>query len=170
MFQKNRRMNPKNLKLLSIFLLLLPLCVAFFGTGCHKENENSDFVEGYIVGSFIGEGVNAAGQASGSKTKRGYCILIEGGNNKHMDFYTFNFPNALIAFPNEILTPSYNGSNCGPTFFPDNLKYAYKIKFKYRIVDEEDKVQFITGPCTFWLETFHWESYDQVILNETIRF
>ena len=110
------KIKTKGLKLLTIFLFLIPFCVTFLGQGCDKE-EYYGYYEGYIVGSFIGDEVNDVGQATGNKTERGYCILLEKNKNNRMDFYTFNFPDTLFAFPEEILTPNYNGYNCGLTFF-----------------------------------------------------
>lgn len=162
-------MKTKKLKLIAILLFLLPLCVVILGAGCNEENEYSDFVKGYIVGSFIGDEVDSNGQATGNKTKRGYCILIEESKNKCMDFYTFDFPDTMFAFPDKILSPNYNMDDCGPTFFPDSLKSAYKIKFKYLIVEEPDKVQFLTGACFAWLLAFQWEDFDQVNVNETTK-
>lgn len=161
-------MKTRELKLQPSFLLLLPLCVALLGAGCDEGNEYSAFVEGYVVGSFIGDEVNAEGQATGNKTERGYCILLEESENKSMDFYTFNFPDSLFAFPDGVIS-SYNTYNCGPAFFPDSLKYFYKIKFKYQIVDDPDKVQFITGACFAIGVPFPWENYDQVIVNEATK-
>jgi hypothetical protein len=126
-------------------------------------------VLGYIVGSFIADEFNSEGEATGNKTERGYCILLEGNEDKSMDFYTFNFPNDLFSFPDEVLSPDYNGYDCGPTFFPDSLKYVYKIKLKYQIVREQDKVQFLTGACLDIGVPFFWENYDQVIVNETTK-
>ena len=85
-----------------------------------------------------------------------------------MDFYSFNFPDSLFSFPDGIIS-SYNAYNCGPDFFPDSLKHAYKIKFKYKIVDGQDKVQFITGDCLAIGVPFLWENYDQVIVTEATK-
>jgi hypothetical protein len=159
----------KKLKLLTIFLLLLPACVILFGVGCDEEDEYSDFVEGYVVGSFIGDEINTEGEATGNKTERGYCILLEASKNKQMDFYTYNFPNTMFTFPDEILSASYNGYNCGPVFFPDSLKYDYKIKFRYQIVNNPYKVLFAIGPCSAWALAFPWENFDQVNVNETTK-
>jgi hypothetical protein len=160
-------MKPKKFKTLTTFLLLLPLCVVFLGAGC-EDDGYCGFVEGYVVGSFIADEVNAEGQATGNKTERAYCILLEGNEDQPMDFYTFNFPDTLFAFPDGVIS-SYNTDNCGPAFFPDSLKHAYKIKFKYQIVDEADKVQFLTGPCFPLGPDFLWEYYGQVIVNETVK-
>jgi hypothetical protein len=62
-------------------------------------------VEGYVVGSFIGDEINTEGEAKGNKTERGYCILLEESKNKCMDFYTFDFPDTMFAFPDENLIP-----------------------------------------------------------------
>ncbi len=161
-------MKTTKLKLFTLFLLLLPLCAVLLGAGCEDADEYSNFVEGYVVGSFIGDEVDGEGQATGNKTKRGYCILLEENKNKRMDFYTFNFSDTLFAFPDEILSPDYNGNNCGPTFFPDSLKFAYKIKFNYQIVNEPDKVQFITA-CFALDAAFLWDNYDQIFIKETSK-
>lgn len=162
-------MKTKKIKQLTIFLLLLPLCIVLLGAGCNEDkDEYSAYVEGYVVGSFIGDEVNAEGQATGNKTERGYCILLEESENKSMDFYTFNFPDTLFAFPDKILTSGNDPYNCGPSFFPDSLKYAYKIKLKYQIVDEPDKAQFITA-CFAFDAAFSWENYNQVIVNGTTK-
>jgi hypothetical protein len=162
-------MKTKKSKLLAIFLLLLPLFIVILGAGCDTEDEYSNLVEGFVVGSFIGDGVDGEGQATGNKTERGYCILLVESEDKAMSFYSFNFSDTLFAFPDEILLPDYNGYNCGPTFFPDSLKFSYKIKFKYQIVDEPDKVQFSTGPCTTLALAFPWENYNQIFVNETTK-
>ena len=150
-------------------LLLFTLCMVMLGAGCEKDKSKySGYVEGYITGSFIADEFNADGQATGNKTPRGYCLLLEGSEDNSMSFYSFNFPDDLFSFPDEILM-DYNGYNCGPAFFPDSLKYFYKISFKYQIVDEPNKVQFLTGACLALLPVFAWENYDQVIVNETTK-
>ena len=151
---------------------MLTLCVVMPGSGCDEDNEYdeySDYLEGYVVGSFIGDEVNAEGQATGNKTERGYCILLGGDGEKSMDFYTFNFPENLFVFSEEILSSTYNINNCGPIFFPDSLKYVYKIKFKYQIIEELDKVKFVTGPCLTMVPPFSWEFYDEGYINEIIK-
>jgi len=164
-----KKMKLPKVKFIAVYLLLLPLCIILFGAGCDDDkDEYSNIVEGYIVGSFVGDEVNAEGEAAGNKTPRGYCILLEESKNKTMDFYSFNFPDTLFSFPDGVIS-SYNTYSCGPAFFPDSLKCAYKIKFKYQIVDEPDKVQFITGACLAIGIPFPWENYDQVIVNGTTK-
>ena len=160
-------MKNRKSKLFMSILTQLLLCTVMLVAGCEKK-ENTDYVEGYIVGSFIADEFNADGQATGNKTPRGYCLLLEGSEDNSMSFYSFNFPDDLFSFPNEILL-DYNGSNCGPAFFPDSLKYAYKTKFRYQIVDEQDKVLFVTGACTAMSPIFLWENYDQVIVSKTVK-
>lgn len=91
-------MKSKKLKLLTTLLLLLPLCVVLLGAGCDDDDEYSDIVEGYIVGSFIADEFNSEGQATGNKTERGYCILLEGSEDNFMSFYSFNFSDSLFYF------------------------------------------------------------------------
>lgn len=167
-------MNSKKLRLLIIYLLLLPLCVVIPGSGCDEYDEYSDYLTGYVVGSFIGDEVNAEGQVTGNKTGRGFCIMleeneIEGNKNMYMDIYTFSFPDDLFVFPEEILSGRFDTNNCGPVFFPDSLKYVYKIKFKYQIIDEPDKVKFVTGPCFTMLPTFLWEYYDEIYFIDILH-
>uniref|UniRef100_UPI003216E1A7 hypothetical protein n=1 Tax=uncultured Draconibacterium sp. TaxID=1573823 RepID=UPI003216E1A7 len=160
-------MKTKKIKRLKIYFLLLTFCMLFFGAGCSDdENEYSGFVEGYVVGSFAVEKVNEEGLAAGNKTERGYCILLEESENNSMDFYTFNFPDNLFSFSDEIFTTNSLGYGCGPDFFPDSLKYAYKIKFRYRIVNEPYEKQFAIA-CNHLFLSFPWENYDQINLNET---
>ena len=161
-------MRSKKMKRFVLLLLLLPLGMFLLWTGCDDDDKYSDFVEVYIVGSFIADEFNSEGQATGNKTERGYCILLEGNEDKSMDFYSFNFPNDLFSFPDEVIS-SYNTDNCGPAFFPDSLKYVYKIKFKYQITEEPDKVLFTTGPCFPLGPAFLWEYYDQITVNETVK-
>ncbi|SFE94351.1 hypothetical protein [Sunxiuqinia elliptica] len=149
------------------FHLKISITFLFFvliGVGCEKE-EDLAMAEGYVVGSFVAD-VIREGQVTGEKTGRGYCILLKGSKNKSMDFYTFNFPDDFFQFQEELLIPEYNGNNCGPNFFPDSLKYIYKIKFSYQLVEELNKVQFVTGACTALYPTFAWDDFKQVILFE----
>ncbi len=162
-------MKNKKTKLLMRILLLLPLCMVMLGAGCEKDkNKYSGYVEGYITGSFIADEFNADGQATGNKTPRGYCLLLEGSEDNPMSFYSFNFPEDPFSFPDGVIS-SYDAYTCGPAFFPDSLKYAYKIKFKYQIVDEPNKVRFVIGPCLDFGPAFLWEDYDQIIVNETTK-
>ncbi|WP_423126506.1 hypothetical protein [Gaoshiqia sp. Z1-71] len=153
---------------IGVFILLLSL----MGAGCEKEeDEYSSFIEGYIVGTFICDEVNAkTGEASGDKTRRGYCIVMEGSELTNfsypLDFYTFDLSNDLFDFPNEILSPNFDSGNCGPNFFPDNLRNAYKIKFKYQILNEYDESKFVCGACTAMELAFPWEDYRQIKLKD----
>lgn len=148
-----------------VFLLLLALMMV----GCDKEAETTGFVEGYIVGSFVSDLVNKeTGQGTGNKTPRGYCILLADSKNANtpwpMNFYTFELPGDLINFPANILSPLYNGSNCGPTFFPENLRISYKIRFQYQNSTEAEKIKFVNG-CTAMDMTFPWENFHQITIK-----
>jgi hypothetical protein len=156
---------------------LLFLCgvIALAACSCDKNDEkSSEFVEGYIVGSFICDEVNReSGEATGNRTERGYCILLKGSENINspwpMNIYTFTLPTGLFTFPAKILAPDYNGKNCGPTFFPDSLKTKYKIRFQYRDSNGTEKINFACGPCTLMDPTFPWDNYSQVILKNTTK-
>jgi hypothetical protein len=167
-------MKPKKLKTLTTFLLLLPLCVVLLGSGC--EDEYYGFVEGYVVGSFICYEVdNETGQATGDFTERGYCILLEDSKNADihwpMDFYTFDIPQGLIDIPEGVLSNpiDYDGSSCGPSFFPDSLQTEFKIGFEYMIVKEVEKNEFACGACTHMHLTFNWGDYNQIFLKNVSR-
>jgi len=81
---------------------------------CEKEktSEWSDFVEGYIVGSF-------QCQDTLGTRHRGFCIITLG--NDANQFYTFSIPNDLIPFPSGLIKPGYDENTGGPYFFPDSL-------------------------------------------------
>ncbi|MGV8090646.1 MAG: hypothetical protein AB2L24_02095 [Mangrovibacterium sp.] len=157
-------MKAKIPKLMAIILLL-----SLMGTGCEKEDEYSDLVEGYIVGSFICYEIGPDGQATGNQTDRGYCILLEGSENADshwpMDFYTFDLPSGLFDFPEEIILPGSNGNDCGPWVFPDDSRNVYKIKFNYRILNERGKVKFFCGACMAMHQAFPWDDYNEVSLK-----
>jgi hypothetical protein len=152
----------------SAFLLLFSL----IGTGCEKkDDEYSNLVEGYIVGTFICDQIDAkSGAATGDKTQRGYCISLKSSENKTssypMDFYTFDLSRELFDFPNEILLSNFDGGNCGPNFFPENFRNVYKIKFKYQILNEDYKSDFVCGPCAAMEAGFPWKDYKQVKLRD----
>ena len=156
-----------------LFLCGIIVLMAF---SCEKENKPklSDFVEGYIVGTFkCDEDDRENGQGTGSKTDRGYCILLEGSENMDshwpINFYTFNIPSDLFDFPAEILSVPLDGSNCGPVFFPDSLRNQYKISFKYREAKESERIFFTCGGCTMMNPTFPWRDFNQVILKDITK-
>jgi hypothetical protein len=155
-------------------LKILFLCGIIVLTACSCEKEDipewSDFVEGYIVGTFkCDETDGEVGQATGSKTDMGYCILLEGSENMDspwpIDIYTLNLPSELYDFPPEIHSVLWDHSNCGPVLFPDSLKNEYKLGFKYRNPKESERIFFSCGPCTAMGIPFPWKDYNQVILK-----
>ena len=158
------------LKLSTVILLF-----TFVGAGCQDENEPefSDPVKGYIIGSFVGVKINPeTGESTGIKTERGYCILVEGKdgseNKFEMDFYTFDLPSDLFNFSEDILSSTYNSDNCGPVVFPDSIRDKYLISFQYKIMDEEEKVQFgFDGPCFQMHQWFPWDTYNEITLKNT---
>lgn len=155
-----------------IFLCGIIILMAFT---CEKEDipELSDFVEGYIVGTFKCDEDDSENGQGTSKTDRGYCILLEGSENTDshwpMDFYTFNLPSELFDFPAEILSVLFDDSNCGPVFFSDSLRNEYKISFKYREAKESERIFFTCGLCTMMHLTFRWINYNQLILKDITK-
>ena len=153
-------------------LILIALSALFLligGMGCEKEKEEyTGYVEGYIVGTFACYGPNQ------STAERGYCILLKGSINidpsSSMDFYTFNLPAYLFDFPEELVSKNANGDDCGPIFFPDDLRYTYKSRFKYRILGEAEKVEFACGPCITLHIPFPWHKYNEVSLKDVTKF
>ena len=141
---------------------------------CNIQTDQSAYsgpVTGYIVGSFIcDEEDGETGKVTGMRTDRAYCILLEDSGNANseypMDFYTFDLPDNQYAFPDELLSPNYDGSNCGPHFFPDSLKYVYKISFKFQ---KNDSVQFVCGPCTAMELSFPWQDFDQILVRNVSK-
>ena len=157
----------------TLFLCGVIVLMAF---SCEKEDipDWSGLIEGYIVGTFIcDEDDSENGQGTGSKTDRGYCILLEGSEYMYsrwpIDFYTFNIPSDLFDFPSEILSVPVDGSNCGPVFFPDSLRNHYKISFKYRDPKDSERIFFACGLCTMMDLTFRWINYNQLILKDITK-
>ena len=154
-----------------LFLCGIILVTAF---SCEKEDkpELSGIVEGYVVASF-----QVTETLDGHLTNnipRSYCILLDTGNidNREwgMDFYTFNFPDNLIDFPPEIFVNHYGYHCYGPSFFPDSLKRAYKIRFTYRGILESEKIDFIPDtPCPAWIIPFKWKQFKQMIIEDATK-
>ena len=162
------------MKTVKTFFVIPFLFILIGMAGCEDDNdEYSDFIEGYVIGTFICDETGNNGQATGNQTERGYCILIEGSENIKsrwpMDFYTFNLPDNLFDFPEEILPPGSNGKDCGPFFFPEEVRYLYKIKFKYRILDNTEKIKFVCGPCLAMDLAFPWDDYIEISLKDVIK-
>ena len=144
------------------FKLCTFLLTLLLGLGCSKENEISDYVEGYIVASFICDKTDLEnGQATGELTKRGFLIRLE---NHSDSMYTFNLQETLFDFPEEILNPNYNVINCGPIYFPNSQEY--KIKFRYQDPKDSEKINFACGPCTLMEATFDWNAFKQIVIKE----
>ena len=166
-------MKQKKLKLLTVFLMLALFCMILPGAGCNDDDEYSNLVEGYIVGSFVCDAVGTDGQATGNNTERGYCILLEGNKNsdshRPMDFYTFDLPPGLFGFPEEIMLPGSNGNNCGPWFFPDSLKNEYKISFTYRELNKKERIKFTCGSCMAMESMFPWDDYNEASLKKIVN-
>ena len=156
----------KQLCYLLLMFLVLTSCTTY-------ENNESTYIEGYIVSSFICDKTDASGQSTGNHTKRGYGILLEDSENSEVhwaiDFYAFNLPEDLFDFPIEILSEGSNSNNCGPVFFPDGFRNTYKIKFQYKVLSEAEKIEFACGPCTSLDLIFPWENLDEISLQNVTK-
>lgn len=156
-----------------LFYWLLLLAIPFACTTSTNEDLTPNFVEGYLVSSFVCEKTGASGQAIGENTKRGYGILLMDSKsaNSHwpLDFYTFNLPTDLFDFPQELLSDGPNGADCGPVFFPESHQKTYKIKFQYVILSESEKEKFACGPCTAQHLSFPWENYIEVAVKNVTK-
>ncbi|MDR3219877.1 MAG: hypothetical protein LBU22_13050 [Dysgonamonadaceae bacterium] len=143
--------------------LSLTVFITLFSACNDEQPNNTDVVEGYVIGTFVGYLINEeTGQADGY-TDRGYCIRIENGDtNQKMDFYTFDLPQNLFDFPPVTKSESDEG-NCGP-IFSENDK-AYKIKFNYQLLEEKNRLKFFTGPCTAMEMAFLWKTYHEARLT-----
>jgi len=130
-----------------------------FSCGKEKQTEWSDFVEGYVVGSF-------QCQDTLENLHREYCIITVGNDTNQL--FTFSIPDDLIQFPPGLIKPGYDENTGGPYFFPDSLKDSFKIRFKYKKAEPSEMVGcFIAfnmlGP------TFPWNEWQDVICTEITR-
>jgi len=91
-------------------------------------------------------------------------LMIMMGAGCGKDENTNNLPTKLFNFPKEILR-DLNGIECSPYFFPDSYRNKYKIRFKYRLLNEEEKVNFVCGGCKTLGEAFPWENYKEIFLD-----
>ena len=144
-------MKTKILKLPRTFLLLLPLCVILLGAGCEKE-KYSDYVEGYIIGSF---------QCNNSD-ERGFCIILA---NNADSIWTFSLPENIFDFPPDVIKPGHDTYTGGPFFFSDTLRYKYDIRFRYRQPDESEVIDCPLAFNTMGL-SFPWENWNYVIIED----
>ncbi len=141
-------------------LIIIPL-------SCTKETSDwSNFVEGYVVGSFKCH-VDSSDKVA---TPLGYCILLEESQLTDtiypMDFYTFNMPYNVVNYPVDTQSFHSNGNNCGPVFFPDSIQIKSKVRFRYKILNEGDKIKFWCGFCTAWQLQFPWEDYNEISVKD----
>lgn len=134
------------LKISLIFLFL-----SLIGTGCKKE-EDSDYVEGYIVGSFQCDDYDG----------RGFCIILE---NNADSIWTFSLPENIFDFPPGVIKSGHDAFSGGPYFFPDSLRYEFSIRFRYRQPDESE---VIDCPLAFNAMgiSFPWEDWNCVIVED----
>ena len=124
------------------------------GAGCENE-EHSDYVEGYIVGSF---------QCNGGYEGRGFCIILA---NNADSISTFSLSENIFDFPPGVIKSGHDASG-GPYFFPDSLRYEFNIRFRYR---QPDISEFIDCPLAFSAMgvPFPWNDWNCVIVEDVSK-
>ena len=135
---------------ISAFVLLF----ALMGAGCEKE-EYSDYVEGYIVGSFQCNDYDG----------RGFCIILA---NNADSLWTFSLPENIFDFPPGVIKSGHDAFSGGPYFFPDTLRYKFNIRFRYR---QPDKSEVIDCPLAFNTMgvSFPWKDWNGVIVEDVSK-
>ncbi len=72
-------MKTKKIKLLNVFLLLLPLCVVIMGSGCEKEDVSQSVLNGkWILIGFGDDSTNEFTSESDSEPKSSYVVFDNG--------------------------------------------------------------------------------------------
>ncbi|MDP3641754.1 MAG: hypothetical protein Q8S54_01045 [Bacteroidota bacterium] len=137
------------LKISFIFLFL-----SLMGAGCEKD-EDSDYVEGYIVGSFQCNDYDG----------RGFCIILA---NNADSLWTISLPENIFDFPAGVIKSGHDAFSGGPYFFPDSLRYEFNIGFRYR---QPDKSKVIDCPLAFNTMgvSFPWENWNCVIVEDVSK-
>ena len=155
----------------SLLLFFISIVLAFC-TGCEKR-DYLGFEEGYVIGSYVCYISDSDGVAITSSPQRCYCISLNNNSKSvyhRMDYYTFNFPDSLFDFSENILNALYDPENCGPVFFGDEDISSFKIRFKYEIVEEKNKTRFSSiGACVSQGAAFPWNEYDQIKITDIFK-
>lgn len=149
------------MKTQTVFTVLCTLFLLLVGVGCEDEKEDNNYTKGYIVGSFVcfkSEDVK-------QKTPVGFCVVLEDSTSL-MNFYTFNSLDKLLNLPKELIAEASDGDNCGPIFFSKKEKALYKIKFKYRVLEEKEKKSFLCGSCVSMENSFQWKDYKEIVIED----
>ncbi len=105
----------------TIIFTVTTLFLLIVGMGCKEES--SEYAEGYIIASF---------QCNDTDAPRNFCIRLE--NNKEY-FITNSLKDDIFDFAPEVIKPGHTSMG-NPHYFPDSLRYEYKIGFNYRIMKE----------------------------------
>lgn len=135
---------------------ILSFCSLFFLVNNYCENQDfNGFVEGYLVGSF----------QCPDLVNPGFCIILE---NNIDSLYTFSLPENIFEFPIGVLKTGHDANTGGPFFFPDSLRYNYKIKFKIRKPTDSEIVKCVLPYNTFG-PTFSWNNWEQIIAKDFVK-
>lgn len=155
----------------SLLLFVMPIILAC-STGCEKR-DYLGFEEGYVIGTYVCYINDSNGMAITNSPQRCFCISLNNNSkaeNQGMDYYTFNFPDSLFDFSENILNALYDPDNCGPVFFGDEYISSFKIRFKYEILEEKNKTPFSSiGACVSQGAAFPWNEYDQIKITDIFK-
>ena len=154
-------MQTKKLKLLTILLFLLPLCVVLLGAGCDDDDENNlKELDGYIVG-FDPCTVN-------HHYRIGYVIVSTDLKDTLVTYNlsdeTFKMPASVLLQPSDTLykiPESYFKAGRG-FYFPESARNEFEVKVTYRNPKEDEKSIF---ECTNDL----FLNYEQIIITSVTK-
>jgi hypothetical protein len=145
---------------------ILIIGLVIFSTNSCEDKDQDGFTEGYLTGTFLCSKVEDGHPVD---TIRGFCISLDSENpnsNFPMSHFALSLPVDSLKSSSEIFKYKYNGSNCGPKFFPDSVKSNYKFMFKFRKSFGNEIIKFVCGPCTAMEMSFPWSQYDQITIEE----
>jgi hypothetical protein len=142
------------------FLTVLLAIVLIASFGCSKEpHDDTVYTVGYIVDYERCAGFKERGETTACANA--YFIISE---NLQDTILTYNLPDDLFEFPSAFFV------HAGPDYsWDDNpghpYRYAYKIRFTYRLAEEEEKIILV---C----DAFHYKFYPrtkQAIINKVSK-
>ncbi len=161
----------KTIRISSVILVLF-LCIGIIS--CEDKNDEISYTKGYIIGTFVCGKENSEGMVKGA-TPRGYCIVLE--NNKQeldtyppqINFYTFDNLKDAFNLPEDIMVDECDSNNCGPIFFPKNLRKSYRITFQYEVLSKDKKTRFVCGPCNTRDLAYPWYDFQEIKIKNILK-
>ncbi|PKQ67918.1 hypothetical protein BZG01_06005 [Labilibaculum manganireducens] len=143
-------------------LFILFCLFLIIGAGCEKDEEKSNYTEGYIVG-FDPCTVN-------HHYRIGYIFI---STDLQDTLVTYNLSDLSYKMPASVLLnlsdtlykipEAYFDNYRSTLFFPKSLRYEYPLKFTYSIANEDE---MIFNVCTTDILSFN---FTQVIIKSAIK-